>query len=94
MTGSDLASHAEAFRAAVTAHNPSLAQTALQQYIMCFRSYSRTLAEIEDAKNLLQWGIEATKTHKVQLAEDLMLLKCAFDAYKSPRRCHTWRLEG
>lgn len=94
MTGSDLASPAEAFRTAVEAHDLSLAQNALQEYIKCFRSYSRTLAEIEDAKSLLQWGVEATKAHKAQIAEELMLLGRVCDAYGSPKPCHTWRLEG
>lgn len=90
----DLGQCAEQFRSAVEARDFTLAQTALQEYVDHFRSRSRTLPEIEEAKRLFEWGITATKTEKAQMVEDLMLLKRVFDAYGPPRRFHTWRLEG
>jgi hypothetical protein len=94
MTSTDLAPHAESFRSAVKAHEFALAQTALQKYVSCFQSCCRTLQEIEEARNLLQWGVEATKAQKAQLAEELVLLRRVFDAYRPPKRFHTWHVEG
>ena len=94
MTTHGLAHHAEMFRAAINAHDFPLAQAALQQYVTCFRSRSRSIEEIEDARDLLQWGIAASKAQKAQLAEELMLLKRFFDAYQAPRRGHTWRIDA
>jgi len=94
MTPTGLTQHAEAFRTAVEARDFFRAQTVLREYVDRFRSRSRDLAETEDAKRLLQWGIEATKAHKAQVVEELMLLKRFFDAYGPPKRNHTWRIEG
>jgi hypothetical protein len=94
MTPTGLGYYAEMFRLAVEAQNYSLAQTALQKYVTCFRSRSRTLVEIEDARSLLQWGVQVAKAQKAQMAEDLMRLKRVFDAYGPLKRKHTWRLEG
>ena len=94
MIPSGLTRHAEQFRSAIEGHDFALAQTALQDYINCFRSCPRTLPEIEDARNLLQWGIRLTTSQKAQIAEELMLLKRVFDAYRTPRRSSTWRLDG
>ena len=57
-------------------------------------SCSRTLREVEEARSLLQWGIQATKVNKAQIAEEMMLLKRVFDAYKPARRFYTWRVDG
>ena len=94
MTTNGLAHHAEMFRAAIDAHDFHLAQAVLQKYVTCFRSRSRSIEEIEDARDLLQWGIAASKAQKAQLAEELMLLKRFFDAYQAPRRGHTWRIDA
>jgi hypothetical protein len=94
MTSPGLAQHANQFRSAVEAGEFSLAQTALREYVACFRSCPRTLLEVESARNLLQWGIRITKSHKAQIAEELMLLKRVFDAYKPAGRVHTWRIDG
>jgi hypothetical protein len=94
MTSTSLSCHAEKFRSAVDAHDYPLSQRALQEYVICFRSCSRTLPEVEDARNLLQWGVQATIARKAGLAEELMLLKSVFDAYGRPRRFHTWHLEA
>jgi hypothetical protein len=94
MTSNGLAYHAEKFRRAVEANDFSLAQTTLQKYVVCFRSRTRTLAEIESARDLLRWGIGATKANRTQIASELMLLKRVFDAYGPPKRNHTWRLEA
>jgi hypothetical protein len=94
MTSTSLTHHANKFRLAVESRDFSLAQTALREYVACFRSCSRTAHEVADARKLLQWGIQATKAHKAQMAEELMLLKRVFDAYRPARLAHTWRLEG
>ena len=94
MTSTSLAHHAEIFRQAIEAHDFPSAQSALEAYIACFQSRSRRLAEIEAARHLLAWGVQAAQTQKAQMAEDLMLLRNVVDAYGSPRRCHTWRLDG
>jgi hypothetical protein len=94
MTPTSLAQYANQFRSAVEARHFSLAQTALRDYVACFRSCTRTLREVEDARKLFEWSIQATKAHKAQMAEELMLLRRVFDAYRPARRPHTWRLEG
>jgi len=94
MTTNGLAHHAEMSRAAIDAHDFPLAQIALQKYVICFRSRCRSIEEIDDARNLLQWGIAASKAQKAQLAEELMLVKRFFDAYRAPRRDHTWRIDA
>lgn len=94
MTTTGLGDHANKFRSAVESHDWSLAQTALQEYVQCFRSCSRTLPEVEEARNLLQWAVLATRARKARMAEELMLLKKIVDAYRPPMRFHTWRIEG
>ncbi len=94
MTSTSLTHHANKFRLAVESRDFSLAQTALREYVACFRSCSRTLREVEEARSLLQWGIQATKVNRAQIAEEMMLLKRVFDAYKPARRFHTWRVDG
>lgn len=94
MTPTGLALYAEVFRSAIEAHDFSQAQTSLQAYCTCLRSCSRTLPEIEEARALLQWGVRAAKAHKAHIAEELMSLKTICDAYGSPKRFHTWRMEG
>jgi hypothetical protein len=94
MTSHDLAHLTEQIRSAVAAHDFARAQTALREYVACFQSCSRTPAEIEDALNLLQWGVQSFKAQKAQMAEELMLLRRVFDAYGPPKRFHTWRIEG
>jgi hypothetical protein len=94
MTSRCLAHHEQAFRSAVEAQNFSLAQTALQRYVACFQARNRTLAEVEDARTLLQWAVNSAQTYKAQLAEDLMRLQRVSDAYALPRRPPTWRIEG
>jgi hypothetical protein len=94
MTSIGFAGYATEFRSAVEAREFSLAQAALQEYIAYFRSRPRTLEEVNDARNLLQWGLQHTHAHKTQIAEELMLLKTVFEAYKPTRRSHTWRIEG
>ena len=94
MSSNRLPVHAEAFRSAVEQHDFVLAGQALQEYIACFRSGTRTAQEIEDAKHLFEWGVQITRTHEARLPEELMLLKRVFNAYGAPRRVHTWRLEG
>jgi hypothetical protein len=94
MTPTSLTQHANQFRSAVDTADFSLAQTALRDYVACFRSCARTLPEVEDARKLLQWSIQATKAHKARMAEDLMLLKRVCDAYRPKRSAHTWRVEG
>jgi hypothetical protein len=94
MTSSSLDHQASSFRAAVEAQDFSLAQTALAEYVKRFRSTNRTLQEVEEARTLLEWGVQAAKAQKAQMAEELMLLKRVCDAYGSSRPFHTWRLEG
>ena len=94
MTSSSLAAYANKFRAAVEARDFPLAQAALRDYSACFRSRSRTREEVAEARNLMMWGIEATKAHKAQMAEELMLLKRVCDAYRPAPRAHHWRVEG
>ena len=94
MTSASLDQQANAFRAAVEAQDLTLAQAALLEYVKCFRSFNRTLQEIEEARTLLLWGIQAAKTQKANMAEELMLLKRVCDAYGSLRPFHTWRIEG
>jgi hypothetical protein len=84
----------EAFRAAVEAHDFSRAEAALRDYVTWFRSESRDLAEIESARNLLQWGISVTTAHKVQLVEELTRLKRVFGAYLPYTCSQTWRIVG
>jgi hypothetical protein len=94
MTPAGLTQHAETFRAAVEMQDFSRAQASLREYVIGFRSRPRTSAETEDARRLLQWGIDATNALKAQMVEELMLLKRFFDAYGPPKRTHTWRIEG
>ena len=94
MTGASLDQQANAFRAAVEAQDLALAQAALAEYVKCFRSSNRTVQEVEEARTLLQWGVQAAKTQKAHMAVELMLLKRVCDAYGSLRPFHTWRIEG
>jgi hypothetical protein len=94
MTSAGLGRYAAEFRSAVEARAFSSAQAALEKYIACFRCRPRTLTEVDDARGLLQWGLQQTHVHKTQIAEELMLLKTVFEAYKPPRRVNTWRVEG
>jgi hypothetical protein len=94
MTSRGLAQHEQAFRSAVEAQNFSLAQTTLHRYVACFQARSRTVAEVEAARTLLQWAVSAAQMHKAQLAEDLMLLQRVSEAYSLPRRSNTWGVEG
>lgn len=94
MSHSEFCDSAEAFRSAVENHDLSLAQNALQNYIVCFQSRPRSHAEIESARNLLEWGVQAAKTHKMQMAEKLMLLRDLSNTYRPQRRVHTWRIEA
>jgi hypothetical protein len=94
MTPTGLAHHAGLFQAAIQAHDFQQAQTALYAYVECFQSRARQLPEVEAARDLLQWGVQTAKAHKAQMAEEFMLLKRVVDAYGSPRRSNTWRLDG
>jgi len=94
MTSPSLTHCAETFRQTVEASNFPLAEAALQSYIVCFRSQSRTLQEVECARNLLQWSILATQLHKAQLSDALMQLRRVFQAYGKVNRSFTWGVEG
>ncbi|HEY3835910.1 MAG TPA: hypothetical protein VGL72_05045 [Bryobacteraceae bacterium] len=94
MTPTSLARHAARFRSAVEARDFRAAQAALDDYVAHFRSRGRSLKEVDDARNLLAWGLQQTHAHKAQIAEELMLLKTLVDAYARPVSPHTWRVEG
>lgn len=89
-----LPQYAKKFRTAIAAQDFTLAQRALEEFAVCFRSGSRTPTEIQDAQQMLEWGIQITKGQQAQWVEELMLLKRVFDAYGSPHCCHTWRVDG
>ncbi len=84
----------ETFRSALEAHDFPRAEAALQEYVTWFKSGSRSLQEIESARNLFKWGIEVTSARKVRIAEELMRLKRVFDAYLPNRHSQTWRVIG
>jgi hypothetical protein len=86
--------HAETFRLAVESGDCSRAEAVLREYVAWFRSGPRTLQEIEAARNLFEWGVQAATSRKAHLAEELMFLTRVFDGYVPPRRSHTWRLDG
>ena len=94
MTSPSLTHCAEIFRQAVEASNFRLVEAALQSYIACFRSQSRTLQEFERAGNLLQWSILATQLHKAHLSDALMQLRRVFQAYEKANPNPTWGVEA
>jgi hypothetical protein len=94
MKSSGLLQHEEKFRSAVRDNDLARLQAALQGYIACFRARARTVREIEDARRLFEWGIAAASSQRTQMAEELMLLRRMLEAYGTPNRFHTWRLEG
>jgi hypothetical protein len=87
-------SPSDAFRTAVEARDFVRAQQHLQEYFTWFRSGPRTAHEMEQARDLLEYGLQITRARKAGISEELMLLRSVFDAYRPPRRFHTWRLEG
>jgi hypothetical protein len=94
MTSQSLTNRAELFRAAIQAHDIVRAGHALKEYVACFQSAPRTVQEVEQARDLFEWGVRLTRTQEARMSEELMLLKSVFDAYRPPRRFHTWRIEG
>ena len=94
MNPSQLNDYGDSFRSAIEACDFTNAGQVLQEYVAWFRSERRTVEEIEHARDLFAWGIQATRLKEARMSEQLMLLKRVCDAYGPPRRFHTWRLEG
>jgi hypothetical protein len=82
------------FRSAIEAQDLVRAGQILQELIVQFRSQKTTVQQIEAAQDLFEWAIARTRTQKVRLSEELMLLKRCLDAYAPAQRTHTWRVEG
>ncbi len=83
-----------AFRTAIEAQDFVVAGQLLQALISQFRSHATTVPEIEAARDLFEWAIARTRSQKVRLSEELMLLKRCLDAYAPTSRTHTWHVEG
>lgn len=85
----------EAFRSALGAHDFTLADAALREYMAWFRSEPRNLEDIRSAIQIFEWGIRVTASRRVKVAEELMRLKALFDAYLPGRSdTETWRVLG
>jgi hypothetical protein len=85
---------AAAFCSAIEAQDFSRAEAALRDYLTWFMSTSRSLQEIDSARNLLKWSIDLTSGHRTHMAEELMSFRRVLDAYLPPRRTQTWRVVG
>lgn len=90
----DLTLDVRAFRAAVEACDFPRAETELQKYLTAFGSRPRSLAEVESARGLFEWGARTTESNKRAMAEDLMILRRVFKDYVPPRHRHTWCVDG
>jgi hypothetical protein len=86
--------HEEAFRSAIEAHDFPGAESALREYVAWFKSESRSLQEIEAARDLLAWGIQLTTVRRVRLTDELMRLRTVLDAYLPRKPFETWRVIG
>jgi hypothetical protein len=86
--------HEQLLRSAIEAGQLDRAETALQAYIAWLESGSRTVDEVQSARDLLAWGIRAVKAQSAQAAEELARLTKVAGGYVPGRRMHTWRLEG
>ena len=86
--------HAEMFRLAIESGDCSRAEAALQEYLAWFQSGPQTLEEVETARNLFNWGVQAAMARKANLAEEWMTMKRVVDGYVPPRRSQPWCLDG
>ena len=90
----DLVMRAETFRSAVEADDVPTAGAALAEYVACFRSEARTLADVAHASELIEAGLVIAVTRRAALAAELGRLMTVSSGYGGRRISSTWRLDG
>lgn len=86
--------HAAKFRTAIETDDFAMAQKTLGNYILWFQSKPRELADIQSARELMEWGMRTANNRRAHLAEELMLATRLVAAYGRRSETHTWRMEG
>ena len=84
----------DALRAAIESDDYSSADIALRNYITCFHSSTRTLAEVASARDLFESAIQTAVAHRARTAEQLACLTAVFSSYCPPRISNTWHVEA
>ena len=90
----DLVTRAKTFRSAMEADDVPAAETALEEYVACFRSEARTLAEVAEARERIEAGLRLALSRRAAIAAELGRLTTVSSGYVGRRISNTWRLEG
>jgi hypothetical protein len=97
MTSDPVPAHVEAFRSAIEVDDYARAEAAIQEHAVWLQAGPRTLEEIEQARNLFQWGIQVARARKAHVAEELdelVRLKKVIDGYAPRTAAHVWHIDG
>jgi len=87
-------SRAESLRLAVESGDFSAADAALGNYLTWFQSAPRNLAEVAEARDLLDWAVEVAKSRKADISQELGRVTAFFAAYGPRRISHSWKVTG
>jgi hypothetical protein len=85
---------AATLEAALASDDFSLAQTALDSYMESFRSSGRSLAEVREARDLIDRSLTAAVKRRVKVAGELARLRNLHGGYRPPRISTTWQVEA